>query len=290
MVDLSQWVKQRQTDFANYLMDCSQIHVQGICMCITEYALAEAVLIPNITNPTEFSKYWFIVPNASPDDQNDHKVTVSTPRLGKYAEVQLIQEGAIASINEYIPSQNAKLKIQCGIRWNHKNDYLTVSTRADGSRHRSDQYLYHQAGRGYVEGGGRTMSVHQNERFPKIHIELSELYGSGGSNTELRQVPAVPYSSSLEIIDDGEYVEMIYNDGNKYEWIMDGESYGQRNHIAIWNCGQPDCVLDITSLKVSVLMGTQDSWSVSIRKFCRKLREKARREMHDFDPDSDSHS
>ena len=263
VVDLSQWIKQRRLDIANHLMECSQIHVQGICMCITEYVLEEAVLIPNTTDPTEFAKHWFIIPNGSSDVPHDHQVTVRTPTAAPYAEIQLIQAGAIASINEYIPSKNAKLKIQCGIRWKDRRDYLTFSTRSNGTR-RSKCFdigsIPFHCGPDSVDGGGRTVTVLQNDRkSPSLLIELSRQYPSSRQSIGIGKVPSIPYYSTVEIIDDGENVEVCYDDGQLHELWMDGVSHGQRNHIAIWNRGQPGCVLDITSLTVSVVMNSLDT-------------------------------
>ena len=64
---------------------------------------------------------------------------------------------------------------------------------------------------------------------------------------------------SLEIIDDGETVEMSYiADGERYSLEAEGKSSSAGNHIAIFNREQPYCIVDISSLCVSVVVASQD--------------------------------
>merc|ERR1719334_2850609 len=118
VVNLSEWFNQHRLSLCKVVMDCLSIPIQEICMCISEYTLDEEVLIPNTAEPGVFHKYWHIV-RSGPSDADkfkyDHRVDVkllsAQPR--KQVEIELTRRAAIASINEYIPSKNAKLKIEC---------------------------------------------------------------------------------------------------------------------------------------------------------------------------------
>ena len=256
-VNLSEFVKQRRVDYATFLKDCSSISVQGIWFCVAEYVLEEEVLIPNTANVEEFCKYWYIVPNGASEInrfRQYHDVKVRTPSSSEHVEIELIKRGAIASINEYIPSKNAKLKIRCEIRWKHRNDFITFSTKSDGTRRTEDQY-------GGVNHGGRLlMAVQYGWRPPGLYMFFGEEKVGNMPETqhfvEIDKISRPPYEAKIEIIDDGETVEMYYDNAlSQYKMVQKGVSSGKRNHIAIWNREHSNCVCDITSLTVSVMMG-----------------------------------
>ena len=218
------------------------------------------MLIPNTANVKEFCKYWYIVPNGTLEInrfRQYHDVKVRTPSTSEHVEIELIRRGAIASIKEYIPSKNAKLRIQCEIRWKHRNDFITFLTTSDGTRHTNgglDEW-------GEVNHGGRVPMVVQHGWGPtRMYMFLGESKNRGYPDTRhfiaIDKMPQPPYKATIEIIDDGETVEMYYDNGlGQYRLVQRGVSPGKRNHIAIFNREQPGCVCDITSLTVSVMMG-----------------------------------
>lgn len=258
-VDLSEWVKQRRIEYTDFLLNCSPICIYGIWQCVAEYVLDEEVLIPNTKDADEFSKYWFVVPNGTSEInrfRQYHDVKVRPSDSGEYVEIELIRRGAIASINEYIPNKKAKLKIQCAVRWKDSSDFLTFLMRSDGKRAIDEQW-------GQMNHGGRVLRVVQHGlyergwRSPGLFMYLGDPQKEWPSLTNfsaINNLPQPPYEGTLEIIDDGETVEMYYQNGNQYSLIEKRVSVGGSNryHVAIYNREQPRCVSDITSLTVSV--------------------------------------
>ena len=259
-VNLSEFIKQRRVDYANFLKDCSPISVHGIWQYIAEYVLDEEVLIPNTTNVKEFCKYWYIVPNGTSETnrfRQYHDVKVRTPITSEHIEIELIRRGAIASIKEYIPSKNAKLRIQCEIRWKHRNDFITFLTTSDGTRRTNGGW----GEWGEVNHGGRVLMVVQyGWGLPGLYMFLGEGTDRGWPETRhfmgTDTMPRPPCKATVEIIDDGETVEMYYDNGLiQYTLVQKEVSAGNSNHIAIFNREQQGNVCDITSLIVSVVMG-----------------------------------
>ena len=132
-INLDKYIAQKQISKQITIEILLQYTDINTAKLIYDICTDDNILIPDTFARTEFFKYWFIVDKGCEIADFPftylHKVQLHPTYL------QLIQKGAIASIQGYKPSKTAKLKLECKFMYNHQKDGLTFSFRSDGMRH-----------------------------------------------------------------------------------------------------------------------------------------------------------
>eukprot|EP01084_Bolivina_argentea_P296815 511249_1 len=258
-IDLEQYVldkKQYRLDLMKVVSECTILNIDGICQIIMEYCcLDDMILIPNTFKKDEFFKYWFVVEKGKPYVnyfRDFHQVKLQSDCL------QLIRRGTIASINKYIPSKNAKLILECKFIHKDKNqtDFMSFSTRSNGTRDPTVKY----AAYGVPHDGGNKVQI--SWPFRKLRIDAitnAKLLNRPMSYFLKIPLPPSLKTLSLKLIDDGQHIKYIYNDGLK-TYPIESDAYSQNtddHSVLVYNREQPNNITEITFLQLSVLSNSE---------------------------------